>query len=665
MRILDEEGSISLERTFQTAAGEIIPVDSKIVRIPWKDTFYYLSYSSDLREVKANEQKLRETAAREHEALLKTEAAQAANEAKSQFLANMSHEIRTPMNAVLGMAELLLQEDMSNRQIRYAADIKTSAEALLDIINDILDVSKIQAGKLSLTPVHYDFNAMIDNISSMAHFLVENKDISFKLELQGDLPKYLYGDDVRLRQILLNLLSNAVKFSKEGYVRLTVSATATSLCFAVCDSGIGIRAEDMPKLFAVFEQLDALKNRGRKGTGLGLSITKGLIDMMGGQITVESIYGQGATFRVEIPKVLGDGALIHSDESAEIYIYAPEAKILVVDDNVINLNVASGLLRICHIEAETALSGREAIELVQKNSYDIVFMDFRMPEMSGIDATKAIRALGINVPIIALTASAISGAKEMMLEGGMDDFLTKPIIKADLKNILKKWIPAAKLLAPPSETAALGNIEEEAAAYSIVWEKNERLKGLSLATGLERVDGQRDTYRKTLQLMIESIEKSHKNLKAFLAAQDMNNFRIEVHGLKGALANIGAMALASRAFALESASGKADNAFCLANLPGLLAELDDLKTGLVEAFSVMTPNTGPIEILPELPPIFKELTEAFADTDFIRIDKAVEKLNALNMSGALQEKIEQIKDEVMIMDYDKATEHIAKLFEKA
>jgi HPt (histidine-containing phosphotransfer) domain-containing protein len=285
--------------------------------------------------------------------------------------------------------------------------------------------------------------------------------------------------------------------------------------------------------------------------------------------------------------------------------------------------------------------------------------------MSGIDATKAIRALGINVPIIALTASAVVGAREMMLEGGMDDFLTKPIIKAELKNILKQWIPAAKLLTPPSETAALGNVEEEAAANSGFWEKIEQLEEISLTTGLERVYGQRDIYGKTLKLMIGNIDKSYKNLKACLAADDMNNFRIEVHGLKGSLANIGAMDLATQAFDLENASVKADSAFCLATLPGFLAALDGLKAGLKEAFSVITTSTGPLEILPELPHILEEMTAAFADTDFIRIDNAIENLNALNIGGALQEKIEQIKDDVMMMDYEGAAGNIKKLLNKA
>ncbi|MCL1876226.1 MAG: ATP-binding protein [Synergistaceae bacterium] len=663
IRVLNEEGSVYFEQTFLTPAGEHIPVESKIARIPWKKTFCYLSFSRDLREIKANEQKMLESEKREREAENKREAAQASNEAKSQFLANMSHEIRTPMNAVLGMSELLLQENLSKRQLRYVSDIKTSAVVLLDIINDILDISKIQAGKFNLVPVHYDFNALIDNISSMAHFLVEDKDIAFKLEMKGDIPKYIFGDDVRLRQVLLNLLSNAVKFTAKGYVILTITATDTIVRFTITDTGIGIRDEDVSRLFDVFEQVDTLTNRGKKGTGLGLSITKGIIEMMGGQIIVESVVGQGTSFHAEIPKVLGDKKLLNNSDNDELSIYAPDAKILVVDDNVINLSVAKGLLRLCKINAETITSGKEAIELIKKNQYDVVFMDYRMPEMSGVETTIAIRELGIDVPIIALTASAIMGAKEMMLDSGMNDFLTKPIIKSELKNILNKWIPANKLLKPPKEKISFNSTENEDDRDSEFWEKIGQIEDISLALGLDRVNGQRDIYKKMLKLVIGDINKSDKNLKEFLAAEDMHNFHIEVHGIKGSLASIGAMEHSLIARDLELASDEADIKYCIANLPSFLNGLNKLNLKIKESFANMNQSDEPVEISPELSHILKRLTEAFVEIDLTRIDKELENLDALDLKGALKEKIEQIKDEAIVMDYDAATAHIAELLD--
>jgi CheY-like chemotaxis protein/nitrogen-specific signal transduction histidine kinase/HPt (histidine-containing phosphotransfer) domain-containing protein len=585
--------------------------------------------------------------------------AEEASAAKSMFLAKMSHEIRTPMNAVLGMSELLLQEKLNKRQSRFASDIKISAMALLDIINDILDVTKIQSGKFNLVPIHYDFAVMIDNIGSIVGFMIQDKDLKFILKMQEQGPIYLYGDNVRLRQVLLNLLSNAVKFTEKGYVQLEISFTETTVRMTVSDTGAGIPAESIPTLFDAFEQADVEKHRDKKGTGLGLTISKSIVEMMDGRITVESVYGKGTSFIVDIPRIAGDEALSERYDDKDIIIYAPDASILVVDDNKTNLNVACGLLKLCGISAEAAQSGREAIELIKRRTYDIVFMDHRMPGMSGTETTKAIRELGLDVTIIALTASAVVGAKEMMLSSGMDDFLWKPIKKAELVRILKKWIPEDKLLDPQLKTETDDeNEDEENEAF---WAKIAQINGLSMLAGLERVGYQRDVYESSLKLMIHEITKSEKNLPEFLSAGEMESFRIEVHGIKGALSNIAAMELSAKALELETASAEKDAGFCGSNLPGLILGLGELKAGLNDAFSLLDQEGLPAELPQELAPIFGRMKEAFAEMDLTLVDKETERLDALNPAGALKQEIERIKDMVMMMDYDGAAELMDKL----
>ena len=373
-----------------------------------------------------------------------------ANKSKSAFLANMSHEIRTPMNAIIGMSEFLQHEKMNERQMNFVNDIHSSAHSLLTTINDILDLTKIESGKLSLMPVNYNFNLFLDNIKSMLMYLTDKKGIKYKFETTGDIPKFLYGDDIRLKQVLTNICGNAVKFTIVGSVCFRVVVLNEILLFQIIDTGRGISNDEMATLFNAYEKICSKDNRDFIGTGLGLNISKTYVEMMGGRILVESELGHGTTFTVEIPIVRGSE---EEEQAAEEEFYenslcAPNVNILLVDDNEFNNKTLEALLSLFYINIKSVNTGREAVELVQEEDFDIIFMDHMMPEMDGIEAVQEIRKMGgkhSNAVIIALTANVIYGAKEMFLANGFNGYVAKPVEMKDLKRVLLEWLPEEKI----------------------------------------------------------------------------------------------------------------------------------------------------------------------------------------------------------------------------
>ena len=390
--------------------------------------------------------------------------AEASSEAKSTFLANMSHEIRTPMNAICGMADMLLDEDLTEQGMEYAMTIKASGEGLLGIINDILDLSKIESGKMPIIPEEYYFSSMVHDVMSMMEVRLKDKPVELAAQVADDVPRKLYGDIGRVKQVLINIMGNATKFTHEGSVTLHVSWQQEGedkgrLLVCVSDTGIGIKEEDIDKLFRSFEQADMHKNRGVEGTGLGLTISKLLVESMGGNITVESEYGRGSRFSFDIVQKVSDPAPCEYSKNRRgverkkftVGFMAPDAKVLVVDDNKVNLRVAKGLLGKFGIVPDLVDNGPDSVDLIRRQvRYDLVFMDHMMPGTDGIEATKMIRTLGTpyaeSLPVVALSANAVKGMEAEFLVGGMDDFLPKPIDLEKLAEILMKWLPQELIL---------------------------------------------------------------------------------------------------------------------------------------------------------------------------------------------------------------------------
>ena len=712
--------------------------------------------------------------------------AEIASKTKSDFLSKTSHEIRTPMNAILGMAELMLcEEDLPARARDQALTIKQSGEHLLSIINDILDLSKVESGKLELVNTAYFFHSTINDVISIIKMRMTDPDLRFAVYMQSDIPNGLFGDEVRLRQILLNVLSNALKYTKEGFFSLDVTGERADdgetimLTMTIRDTGIGIRPEDMGELFTAFVQFDLERNRNLEGTGLGLAITQNLVKLMGGEIRVFSEYGKGSEFVISVPQklhgetdldldalpqgfgsrsvllygstpiyteytartladldldfhvvsddgdlqsrllegkwdyVLAEESLAHTAQhivrknnldtkivmmadshaaksppdipilvmpayffsimnvlcgrdatySAKKkqtgHFLAPDARVLLVDDINTNLKVGEGFLKQYGFEIVMCTGGREAIDAVIAEDYDLVLMDHMMPEMDGVEAVRIIRSLAdgmgdryAEMPIVALTANAIVGAREMFLQNGFNDFLSKPIDGGSLNAILAKWIPKEKQRQVNVDPDRAG--DETPIRISI--------DGVDTEMGISFSGGSARDYLETLAVFRRDGMRKLGEIESCLEGNDLSLYTIHVHSLKSACANIGATKLSTEARILEAAGARRDLDFVRRNNDGFM---DGLKKLLASVGGVIRANaedrdTGTFDSR-TLKNLLAKLKTGLDNFDAVVIDEAVEKLQDFTKFSDMGEALGGILQDAFVGEYERAAAKVGEL----
>lgn len=494
-----------------------------------------------------------------------SERAFAASEAKSSFLSNMSHEIRTPINAILGMNEIIIRECNDAAITSYAESIKTAGSTLLGLINDILDFSKIEAGKIEIIPADYCLSSLLNDLVNMIQIKAQSKGLALTLDFDKNLPKVLHGDEVRIKQVITNILTNAVKYTEKGIVTFSIGFKKIDgepnniiLQVSVKDTGIGIKPEDLKKLFAMFERIEEKRNRNIEGTGLGMAITKNLLHLMKSKLQVESIYGLGTKCSFELKQKvikwepLGDYETAYKKSLNGHGKYrekfrAPTARVLVIDDNQMNLLVFQNLLKQTEIKIDTASGGNEGLLLTQENKYDVIFLDHMMPDKDGIETLQELKAQPSNpnftTPTICLTANAISGAKEKYLAEGFDNYLTKPINPNKLEEMLLKYLPAEKVNATTDDVKP--TIRDE--------HSNLNYKHMNIATGLEYSNGSEKMFRVVLEMFCNLRDEKKKKLQAAFDSENWKNYTVFVHGLKSTALSIGGEKLSDLAKNLETA----------------------------------------------------------------------------------------------------------------
>lgn len=622
--------------------------------------------------------------------------AEKASSLKSSFLSNMSHEIRTPINAILGMNEMILRESRDVQILNYASDVKAAGNNLLGIVNDILDFSKIEAGRMEIVPVEYELASLLNDLVNMVRVKANDKGIDFRLVVDPMIPHLLYGDEIRLKQIITNILTNAVKYTEKGGLVLSVrwkscgisdikkineevvnNLEGNSRChgnnnitleIAVEDTGIGIRREDISRLFDSFVRVDEKRNRTIEGTGLGMTITQSLLELMGSKLNVQSEYGVGSLFSFELTQKIVDetpignfeDALRRSITTSERYhesFVAPNANILVVDDTQMNLTVFKNLLKQTRLKIDTATSGRECLDKLSYKKYDLVFLDHRMPEMDGIECLKHIKentdGININTPIVALTANAVSGSREMYLDAGFDNYLTKPIQTGMLEKCIIDYLPGNLVTRIESSVKNDKEVPQ--------WIK--KAPFINYKIGIDRC-GDLESYINALHSFLDSVFDLKEFIDRSRTSGNIKDYTTKVHALKSSSRIIGAMEIGVLAETLEQAGDDNDTETIDLLTDELLIYLEALGRFLEHYLKPMDDDiesdTSKEEItkekLDEAYMAIKELSQMY---DYDSIKLVLEDLDSYSIKGKDQEKISNIKKALKLADWDK----ISKIME--
>ena len=595
------------------------------------------------------------------------EQANQANNAKSYFLSTMSHDIRTPMNAIMGLNEMVLRDSQDKNVIEYSENIKTAGNTLLGIINDILDFSKIEAGKMDIVNVDYSFISMLNDLVNMVQNKAEDKGLSFNMDIEREIPSILHGDEIRIKQIITNILSNAVKYTKEGgitfsagFKKIEDKPDSIILTIKVADTGIGIKPEDMDRLFKAFERIEEKRNRNIEGTGLGMTIAQSFLDMMGSHLQVESVYGEGSVFSFDLEQKVVKWDPVGNYEEAfkqslsERRNYrekftAPDAKVLVVDDNPINLKVFSGLLSRTMMQIDTAESGEEAVLLYKNKQFDVIFLDHMMPNKDGIETLKEMRGIkgtpNDETPIICLTANAISGMREMYINAGFDDYITKPINPDRLEMMLLQYLPKDKVISVFDE-----NEKDDYVLPDFLYHLDE----IDVDSGLTNC-GNGESYITTLKMYLDMAASNADEIEKFWAEKDIRNTTIKVHSLKSTSRVIGALKLGEFAARLEKAGDEGDTETLDRELADFISKYRKLAKDLEplnERNDLSETDNRPLITADKLDEFYKAISEFYESFDFDSVVDVAESLKEYRIPESEAKKVNAIIKAVDNYDYE-------------